>query len=231
LCIGLLCFTGGERRARLRTAAALTLGVVAALWGFVECHYTVRILDEVNVIRDAALPVAKRLDEIARADPAAKEKVVLHFGVAEGDDLPTLAPQSLLWARHQHVFASETWQQHKERYYQFLYYSGITPGQLAESMKRGGDFVSIIALFGWGRHTDRLNSEYQPLTFAEIDAEADLFGEYLRTFDPRRGGVKKLDYAIARADAVPDLSNVDVWYERDSGQIYGEYILYTLRLK
>jgi len=231
LCVGLLCFTGGEIRARLRTAAAMTLGIVAAVWGFVECHYTVRILDEVNVIRDAALPVAKRLDEIARTDRAAKEKVVLHFGVAEGDDLPTLAPQSLLWARHQHVFASETWQQHKERYYQFLYYSGITPGQLAESMKRGGDFVSIIALFGWGRHTDRLNSEYQPLTFAEIDAEADLFGEYLRTFDPRRGGVKKLDYAIARADAVPDLSNVDLWYERDSGEIYGEYILYTLRLK
>ena len=47
------------------------MALLAVIWGFVECHYTVRVLDEVNVIRDEALPVARRLAEIAKGDPDA----------------------------------------------------------------------------------------------------------------------------------------------------------------
>ncbi len=39
-------------------AKDVALALVAAAWGFVECHYTVRVLDEVNVIRDEAYPAA-----------------------------------------------------------------------------------------------------------------------------------------------------------------------------
>ena len=49
--------------------AVAGLATLAVLWGFVECHYTVRVLDEVNVIRDEALPVARRLAEIAKSVP------------------------------------------------------------------------------------------------------------------------------------------------------------------
>jgi hypothetical protein len=30
----------------------------------------------------------------------------------------------------------------------------------------------MIALFGWGRHTDGSMRDYKPLTFGEIDAES-----------------------------------------------------------
>jgi hypothetical protein len=204
------------------------LSLIAAAWGFVECHYTVRILDDVNIARDEAYPAGMRLAELAKDSADPRKDVVLHLGMAEADDLPTLAPQSVLWARHQHIFAGVTTQENKERYYQLLYYQNVSPGDLANGMKRDGDFVSMIALFGWGRHTDRLNAAYKPLTYGEIDAEARLYGEYAARFDANRDGVP-LRYLIAPL-GLPDeaVANLDKWYSRDAGEAYGKYVLYRL---
>ena len=202
--------------------------VIAIAWGFVECHYTVRVLDEVNVIRDEALPAARRLAELAKTSPDPHKQVVLHLGIAEADDLPTISPQAVLWARHQHVFAGVTLQENKERYYQQLYYEGISGRQIADGMKSGNDFVSMIALFGWGRHTDRLVADYKPLTFGEIDAEAARFDKYVKTFDTAKPGAVRLDYLIAQTEPTPFLDNIDKWYVRDAGETYGKYTLYRL---
>lgn len=207
-----------------------SLALIAAAWGFVECHYTVRVLDEVNVLRDEAYLVGDKLTQLAKNDPDAHKRVVLHWSVAEGDDLPTIAPQAVLWARHQHIFAGLTWQESKERYYQQLYYWGVEPDRLAEGMKSGDDFVSMIALFGWGRHTDRLNSEYKPLSFREIDQEAARYGAYRSSFDARRVDVTKLDYLVAPSEGF-NFENVDQWYQRDEGERFGKYILYRLTPK
>ena len=223
--------TAGRREATPARIAVSMLAVVAAAWGFVECHYTVRVLDEVNVVRDEAFPVAKRLVELAALDSDPHRKVVIHLGIAEGDDLPTIAPQAVLWARHQHVFAGLNWQENKERYYQQLYYQGVSGRQMADGMKRGDDFVSMIALFGWGRHTDRLNSNYKPLTFGEIDAEARKFDEYVRYFDAKRNVATRLDYLIAPVDPAQFFDNIDKWYTRDAGETFGKYILYKLTLR
>jgi hypothetical protein len=217
----------GKNTAMAKLAVG-SFAVFAVVWGFVECHYTVRVLDEVNVMRDQALPVGRRLAELAKTDPAPLKSEVLYLGLAEGDDLPTLASQPVLWARHQHVFAGVTTQENKERYYQYLYYTGTEPAQLAEGMKHGGDFVSMIALFGWGRHTDRLNADYKPLTFGEIDEEAARYNAYINNFDARRPDVQKLSYLVARDDQTGHLENIDRWYTRVGGVVYGDYVLYKL---
>lgn len=226
--LGLLLKNVAERQTLFAKLTVAAMALLATVWGFAECHYTVRVLDDVNVIRDEALPAARRLTELAAGDPLVHRRVVLHLGIAEADDLPTIAPQPVLWARHQHVFAGVTWQENKERYYQQLYYQGVSEEQLADRMKDGGDFVSMIALFGWGRHTDRLNSEHKPLTFGEIDAEARIYGEYAETFNPDNPGVLVLDYLIVPEDAERGLGNVDKWYVRDAGETYGKYNLYKL---
>jgi hypothetical protein len=230
--LGILLGRLGFYHERSSRAVFVLLALAAVGWGFVECHYTVRILDDVNVLRDEALPVARRLVELAKDDPQPHKKVVLHLSIAEADDLPTIAPQALLWARHQHIFAGITWEENKERYYQQLYYDGVSERQLAEGIKHGDDIVSLIALFGWGRHTDRLNSAYTPLTFGEVDAEARKYGEYIKAFDAAKPGVTRLDYLIApvgRTD--PFFDNIDKWYERDAGETIGKYTLYKLRLR
>jgi len=212
-------------------AICAVLFAAAAVWGFVECHYTVRVLDDVNVARDEAMPVGKRLTELAAADPNRYRSVVFHYDIAEGDDLPTIAPQSVLWARHQHVFAGVTWEENKERYYQFIFFRNYSPDDLAEGIKRHGDFVSSIALFGWGRHTDRLNSAYKPLTYGEVDEEAARYGEYIKKFDPRRSPDTILSYAVIPNDREVDLTNLDRFYERDQGEVLGNYLLYRLKLR
>lgn len=215
---------------RSAKVAFACVAAVAIVWGFVECHYTVRVLDDVNLVRDEQVPLANRLNEFALSDPHPYKTVVLHFGMAEADDLPTLAPQATLWARHQHVFAGVTWQENKERYYQYLYYQGVSEQNLSSSMK-SGDFVSMIALFGWGRHTDRLNSDFKPLTFGEIDREASAYGRYIGAFDPHRSPETIVSFVIVPEYSSIDLENLDRWYERDGGEPFGRYTLYRVRLR
>ena len=218
---------------KLKQVSFAILALLAVFWGIVECHYTVRVLDEANIIRDEGMPVARRLTELSTNDipsPQSQRAVTLAFSQIQADDLPTIAPQAVLWARHQHVFAGVTWQENKERYYQYLYYSDLDENWLAKSMKEG-DFVSMIALFGWGRHTDRLSADAKPLTFGEIDEEAKRYGEYRRNFSLKEATYPTLSYVVIPADWETNLKNLDRWYERDNGEIHGKYILYKVKLR
>ncbi len=216
---------------KLRTIAATALALLAAGWGFVECHYTVRILDDVNVARDEAYPVAQRLAQLARGSTDPHRDTVLHMAIAEADDLPTVAPQAVLWARHQHIFAGVTTQENKERYYQLLHYSGVSPDQLASAIKSGDDIVSVIALFGWGRHTDRLNSQYSPIRFAEVDEEARKYAQFLEGFDARDPRFPRLKYLVVGLSTESHLANLDRWYERTDREVIGPYVLYRLQVR
>ncbi|MEP6900184.1 MAG: hypothetical protein ABJA66_00455 [Actinomycetota bacterium] len=207
------------------------VALLAVVWGFVECHYTVRVLDEANIARDQGMDIARRLNELAAANGDTHKTVIMPFSMLEGDDLPTLAPQSVLWARHQHIFAGVSWQENKERYYQYLYFQGVDEAYLADSMKTKGDFVSIIALFGWGRHTDRLNSAYKPLTYSEIEQEGRIYGEYIKNFNPRLSPETILSYVTVPSNWQPDFTNIDKWYQRELIAGFPAYTLYSVKLK
>ena len=168
-------------------------------------------------------------EELAKADANPHQQTVLHYGF-ESDDLPTVAPQNVLWARHQHVFAGLSWQESKERYYQFLYYSNTDESQLERRLVEG-DFVSMIALFGWGRHTNRLSSEAKPLTYGEIAEEAGKYGEYRKNFSLKEATNPTLSYVVVPSYMQINLTNLDLWYERDAGERIGEYTLYKVKLK
>jgi hypothetical protein len=204
--------------------------VLAIVWGFVECHYTVRVLDDVNIARDEAFPLGRRLAELAKSDPEPHKSSVLYLPIAEADDFPTIAPQPVLWARHQHVFADVTTQENKERYYQQLYYWGVTPEDLADRIKNGDDIVSLIALFGWGRHSDRLNSNFKPLLYREIDEEARNYRNYVMAFDARSPNAVPLAYLVTSAGET-NFDNIDRWYERYDREDWGNYALFKLHLK
>lgn len=231
--LGILLREITQKHPKLSRTLITTVALIAALWGIVECHYTVRVLDEANIERDEGMPVANRLEELSKTDVPSSDSnraVVLAYNMIQGDDLPTIAPQAVLWARHQHVFAGLTWQESKERYYQYLYYLDLDEKWLESSIKKG-DFVSMIALFGWGRHTNRLNSEYKPLTYAEIEEEARRFGEYRKNFGFVQATQPKISYVVVPSDQQPDFTNLDTWYERETGENYGKYTLYKVNLK
>ena len=209
--------------------ACAVLAIAAIAWGFVECHYTVRVLDGANVERDLALPVAHRLEELGRSDPDPHRSTVIAYDMIQADDLPSVAPQNVLWSRHQHVFAGMTWQENKDRYFQFLYFLNADARSLDYLLKN--DFVAKIALFGWGRHSDRLSSQARPLTYGEIATEVTRFDEYIKNFNASTAANPKLSYAVVNNEADTDLTNLDKWYDRDAGEVIGKYTLYKLTLK
>lgn len=213
--------------------AFASLAIIAAIWGIVECHYTVRVLDDANVERDEFMPLAKRLTELSAGDvpsPDSRRAVVLSYSMLLGDDLPTIAPQAVLWARHQHVFVGASGEESKLRYYQYLYYTDLDENWLDNSLKEG-DFISMITLFGWGRHTNRLSSVSNPLTFSEIESESEKFGDYINNFSIKDASSPTLSYVIVPTDWNLKFENLDKWYERDAGERIGKSILYKVKLR
>ena len=142
--------------------------------------------------------------------------------------MPSVAPQNVLWARHQHIFAGLTWEENKERYFQMLYYSGVDESGLDHLLKN--DFVAKIALFGWGRHTDRLSSEARPLTNREIDEEVRRYAVYRQNFDARTAK-PVLSYDVVNTGANTDLGYLHRWYQIHMGEHHGRYMLYKLTLR
>lgn len=212
----------------LLLAALLTFG-----WGVVEADITTHVVDEQNIIRDDAMLVGRRLRELAReAEAAGGEKpgVVFSPNLIQGDDLQTLAPQGVLWARHLHVFSGTTWEESKERFYQHIYYTGLN-AQWLESELNEGNYVVVIALFGWGRHHDRLTVNSTPLTPEEIAAEVNAYTQYTASFNRERAATPTLSAVVTHADGEPDLTNLDRWYEREAGERLGKFMLYRVRLR
>lgn len=216
----------GRTGPKIICAAAMLL---VAVWGVVECHYTVRVLDEANVDRDKFLPVATRLEELAKSDPDPHRTTVLSYDWLFADDLPSIAPQNILWARHQHVFAGLSWEESKERYYQQLYYQNIDEDGLEHLLKN--DFVTMIALFGWGRHTDRLSVDAKPLTYGEIAEEVARYGEYIRNFSRTQAASPTVKYVVVGNSSRSDLTNLEKWYDLDEGEMIGGHTLFTARLR
>ena len=208
-------------------AVCVLVAAFAVFWGFVECHYTVRVLDEANVERDLSLPVARRLEELAKNDPHSHGATVLAYDMIQADDLPSVTPQNVLWSRHQHVFAGLTWQENKERYYQYLYYSNVDEQGLDYLLKN--DFVSQIALFGWGRHSDRLSFDAKPLTYGEIAVEVQNYASYRAGFNASTARSPRLSYVVVNEEMQTDLTNLDKWYERYDAESFGKYTVYRAR--
>ena len=221
---------------RLSNASLIVLPVIAisaCLWGTVEAIYTTAVINQANVLRDEAMPVNKRLGELARSelfDENGNRALVLPLNLLQGDDQPAFAPQGVLWARHQHVFAGETWEESKERFYYFLYFSGVDGATLEKNL-RDGNVITVISLFGWDRLTGRLSNEARLLTDGEIQTEGRNFDDFRNSFNLERASKHQLSYVVGSAENNFNPVNLDRWYERDGGEKIGNYVLYRVKLK
>ena len=219
------------RALKIYTTVLLVLGFAAIVWGYIEVKYTTQFLMFWNIEREEALPVTKRLAELALENRVvAKDLVTLNFDYVQADNQPVVAPQAVLWARHQHVFAGVGWEENKERFYQMLYYGGRDADWLRRDFKRG-DIEAYIALFGWDRFNATLSVNFRPLTAAEIEAEVAQYDNYYKNFSLEQATRPTLSFVVAPNSVSPDFSNLRRWYEIDAGENYGAYTLYEVKLK
>ena len=226
--------TGEAGGRKLSARVLFVIALVAFGWGMVETKVATDILSDYNVLRDDAMPVARRLAELARdtsaLTPDGERERVLSTHVVHADNLPTLAPQSVLWALHMRVFSGVTLAENKERFYQQLYYSGTGERRFLEAMT-DYNFEYRIGLFGQERINRTLTADLKPITAEEIRYELGLYLDYVESFDRERAARWPLSYVIAWAGDKPDFANLDRWYERDEGERIGNFILYRVRLR
>jgi hypothetical protein len=209
------------------------LGVLSIGWGYIEARETTEIWDSINIRRDEAMPVNLRLRELAEGNiENAKLQTSLNLEALQADSQPTVAPQGVLWARHQHVFAGlSDWEENRRRYYQLLYYSDLDADHLRNALTGCRDIEACMALFGWDRFNARLSANARPLTLPEIDAEVRNFKNFTENFSVQDAQNPLLDYVVIYAQDDNKSENFDRWYERDAGEILGKYILFRVKLK
>ncbi len=74
-----------------------------------------------------------------------------------------------------------------------------------------------------------LSFNFKPPQPEEIEDEVKAYQGYVDSFSRARVLLRPLTYVVKRGE--PDLSHVDLWYERDAGERIGDYNLYRLKLR
>jgi hypothetical protein len=219
-------FGSGDPNRRLPVLMTLIIGCAGFVWGMGETWISTRRFAQANINRDEARPAVLRLRALAAIDSANKTKVVFAPDFSRGDTLPMEAPQPVLWAPHMFVFSGVTSAENKERFFQFLYYSGVDAETFESNYQQQG--FAKYAIFGWERANPNLTADYQPITAAELTAEAQNYKNYVSTFNEAKARQPTLGYLLMKDDQAINLSNLDRWYARDQGERAGRYVIYRL---
>ena len=137
---------------RVAFTLALLLAAGTIVWGYIETTETTEFWDDVNIRRDEAMPVNRRLRELADSVDSAREQTTVNLESLQADSQTTVAPQSVLWSRHQHTFSGVTsWEENKRRYYQLLYYSDLDARWLRSSLTGCTDIEACIGALWLGQ--------------------------------------------------------------------------------
>jgi len=230
---------GRKRVERKIPGRALALATLLAFgWGVLESTGAAKLDVNLARLRDDAMPVTKRLAELAKTDGTLNARpggndlrpVVFSSPRPLADCLPTGSPQASLWALHMDAFPGASPAERKERFYQYLYYSGTTSQELEQSII-DGRFSIMVALFGVERVIPGLVENVQPLQLDEMRREWLAYGEYAASFSRERAAKPTLSYVVVPTEAPPELSNLDRWYEREPGERVGLFTIYRVRLR
>lgn len=230
----------GPERANHRIPARILALITVAVfgWGIVEATGgTNRNITQAR-LRDDAMPVVKwMVEESKRAglggvnpNPVNPRALVFASTLPVSETLPTGAPQAQLYVTHMAYYAGANREEVRERFYQYLYYSGTSEKDLAQAMSEGR-FAIMAALFGIERIIPALTANPQPVTLEEARAELQRYSQYIKSFTRQRAAQLTLSYLVVPTEAAPDLTNFDRWYERGSGETAGLFTIYRVRLR
>lgn len=217
-----------------RVLALVSIAVFG--WGIVEATGSTNRNVIQARLRDDAMPVIKWMAAEARRvgdagpDPNNPRAIVFSSTLPVADSMPTGAPQAQLFIGRLAYFGGSNPEERRERFYQYLYYSGTSGKDLAQAMSEGR-FSIMAALFGIERVIPALTSNPRPITLEEARAELRRYSEYINTFSRERAGHPTLSYVVVPTEVAPDLTNLDRWYERGPGDTAGLFTIYRVKLR
>jgi hypothetical protein len=76
-----------------------------------------------------------------------------------------------------------------------------------------------------------MTQHFEPIRPEEIEGAIRDYQIYVDSFSRAEALKRPLAYAVVLAEDNFDFTNLDRWYERDTGERVGDYVLYRLRLR
>ena len=206
------------RRAVLSIALSLVVGVSLAA-------KTRKVNSAQNHTTDAALPMFAVLQEDLRRNPS--NAFVLFDRTLLAAVSPTYTSSlPLLWSPYGFTYGSVTQQEDSERLFQYFYYLGVDEKRLEELLKGN---LYRAGLFGLHRVNPTLTAKFDPVRQDEIHAQIQRYSQYRQQFSQIEANKWPLSYVVSTANRNYEFSNLDRWYERDSGQRVGDSVVYRVR--
>jgi hypothetical protein len=229
----------GRGTARAIPARALIFAAIAALgWGIIEVSDITKRDAEQARLRDDVIPVARRLNVMIKEDgslPAALAgkapyPVVYVSTLDVSKSITSDSAVAVLWALHTPacgVSLSES----KERFYQYMYYSGLSPREVATGMAERR-FIVLAPLFGVERIIEGLAPDPKPISIDEMREELRRYTDYSDHFSLAQATNPKLSFVVVpNGEAQPNFANLEKWYERDAGDKVGIFTIYRVKLR
>lgn len=218
---------------------------LALAWGIIEVGLPARLSYVPSaIVNDRMIPVLRRLNELSKVDGSfadlhtANELSPLVFSpyVAVNVLLPTWTSQGTLLDIGGLDLGHVSREERREFLYMHLYYSKTDGSTLREPLTATSKDVALnyyarSAIFGHERILSGLSLNFKPITAAEIDDAIHAYQTYADSFSKEEARKRPLTYAVVRAEENFDFTNLDRWYERDSGERVGDYVLYRLKLR
>jgi hypothetical protein len=216
----------------------LVISGIMILIGYLDTIFGASYLEKLNIQRDELVPVAQKIKSISQnSQPTATEmqSVVLSFDFAKDSyvnsiDLPALTSTPIMWSPHLLMFPDIDSKEDLSRLKKILYYQNFDKNRLKEELKNKNTLF-LMGFFGAKRVLPILADDFKPVTEEEMDELAEEYEKFRRNFSIEDAQNPIISFLIINNKTKSDLSAVDRWYERDDGQIVGEYTLYHLKLR
>lgn len=203
-------------RAIVWAAFAIGVGLVTALK---EVHDH----SGLNVRRDQAKPVFAKV-----AASYAHGWVVFDNSLLAASALTDFGlPQ--LWSPNMHIYGGIDEQEKIERYYQYQYLLGVSPQTFAYDLQNNTH--AQIAVFGLRRLNEGLSPRLVAISEGEIRARVDSYTAYVNDFSKQQANHWPLAYVITSDEVSHEFTSLDRWYTRSSGERFGNWMVYRVRLK
>lgn len=218
------------------------LATISVVWGAVEVAVPARMtFVPLAVNNDRMVPVLLRLNELSRVDGAFSDRMnkpsplVFSPYIAMNSWLPTWTSQGTLLDIGGLDLGHISTERRKEFLYMHLYYAKVDGSALRKPFDGTSRDVGLkyarAAIFGHERIIPGMNLHFDPVKPEEIEAAIREYQTYVDSFSRLEALKRPLSYAVVLADDKFDFTNLDRWYERDTGERVGDYVLYRLKLR
>jgi hypothetical protein len=215
-------------------------------WGIIVVGLPSRLLFVPWAIsNDRRIPVLRRLKELSKqdgtlADLRTKSQAATLVFSPSGALialLPTWTSQGTLLDITGVYCRGVTRDEQKKLFYMHLYYSKAETEALRQALNgipdRSHEELSSVrtVIFGYERTSPALTPQFKPIQQDEIEREVQAYQTYANSFSREEALKRPLTYAVVASEGDFDFTNLDRWYERDTGERVGAYTLYHLKLR